>query len=55
MTWIITNWEYMLLGFFVLEKIVKITPCKWDDLLVDGIKEGFMKFGKLARGKNGKG
>jgi len=40
---ILQNWEYFLLGFFTLEKIVKLTPVKWDDILVDGIKEVLFK------------
>jgi len=45
---IINNWEYFLLGFVVLEKIVKVTPCKWDDILVDGFKAGINKItGKI--------
>ena len=35
----INNWQYFLLGFMVAEKIVKLTPFKWDDILVDGMKE----------------
>jgi hypothetical protein len=52
MSFVLANWEYFLLGFMVLEKIVKITPFKWDDIIVDGIKEIFLKFGKL-KGKPG--
>jgi len=32
------NWTYILLGFYVLEKIVKLSAATWDDILVDGIK-----------------
>ena len=39
MEFLINNWEWILVGFYVLEKIVKISPAKWDDILVDGIKE----------------
>lgn len=39
MDFVMQNWEWFLLGFMVAEKIVKITPVKWDDILVDGIKE----------------
>ena len=31
------NWEYVLLGFYILEKAVKLSPAAWDDILVDGI------------------
>ena len=35
MEWLITNWEYVLIGFYVAEKIVKLTPTKYDDILFD--------------------
>jgi len=38
MAWIIENWEYCLIVFYTLEKVVKVTPCKWDDIIVDGLK-----------------
>ncbi|MGE4296841.1 MAG: hypothetical protein AB7E47_02330 [Desulfovibrionaceae bacterium] len=37
-TYIIDYWQWILLGLFVAEKIVKISPCTWDDIVVDGIK-----------------
>ena len=43
MEFLINNWEWILLGFVVLEKIVKMSPAKWDDILVDGIKEMLTK------------
>lgn len=48
MNFVISNWEYFLLGFMIAEKVVKITPVKWDDILVDGIKEVFGKFKSKA-------
>ena len=38
MEWLSNNWQWVLVAFYVLEKIVKITPVVWDDILVDGIK-----------------
>ena len=35
--WLATNWEWLLLGFMVLEKVVKISPSKKDDILLDSI------------------
>ena len=35
MEWIINNWQYLLLAFYVVEKIVKLTPTKYDDILLD--------------------
>ena len=46
MDFIIDNWEYFLFGFMIIEKVVKITPVKWDDILIDGIKEIFFKIKK---------
>jgi hypothetical protein len=33
--WLAENWQYMLVVFYVAEKIVKITPTKYDDILLD--------------------
>jgi len=41
--WLGENWEYVLIGFYIAEKIVKETKCEWDDILVDGIKSIFKK------------
>lgn len=35
--WLSTNWEWLLLGFMVLEKVVKISPSKKDDILLDSM------------------
>ena len=37
MIWFIENWEYCLIAFYTLEKVVKVTPCKWDDIIVAGL------------------
>lgn len=49
MEFIVANWEYFLLGFYVAEKIVKLTPPtltvfgfnigKYDDIVVDVAKQ----------------
>ena len=43
--WIAANWEYVLIVIYALEKIVKMTPTKYDDILFDmllkPIKEKF--------------
>ena len=50
------NWEFVLIAFYTLEKIVKKTPCKWDDILFDMILEpvfrNFRKTNNLKGGKN---
>ena len=38
-----TELEIAMISFYVLEKVVKITPCKWDDILIDGLKSIFIK------------
>ena len=42
---IAANWEYILVVIYALEKIVKMTPTKYDDILFDmvlkPIKEKF--------------
>ena len=35
--WLAQNWEWILLGFYTIEKIVKLTPTKYDDILFDMI------------------
>ena len=32
---IAANWEYILVVIYALEKIVKLTPTKYDDILFD--------------------
>ena len=43
--WIAANWEYVLIAIYALEKIVKLTPTKYDDIVFDmvlkPIKEKF--------------
>ena len=43
--WIAANWEYCLAVIYALEKIVKLTPTKYDDIVFDmvlkPIKEKF--------------
>ena len=35
MTFITANWEWILLGLYVLEKAIKLSPTKADDLVWD--------------------
>ena len=35
MEWIVANWEWVLLGFMVCEKLVKMSPSDKDDILLD--------------------
>lgn len=38
MEWIINNWEWIIMGILVADKIVAATPTKWDDLILTSIK-----------------
>lgn len=44
--WLIENWQYVLVGFYVAEKIVKLTPTKYDDILFDIIGGAIKKLVK---------
>lgn len=37
MEFLSNNWQFLLLVFYVAEKVVKLTPWKWDDILIDAI------------------
>jgi len=36
---LVNYWEAWLVAFMLVEKIVKLSPAKWDDIIIDGIKE----------------
>lgn len=38
-TWSLANWQWCLLGFYIAEKVVKLMPFRWDDILIDGIRD----------------
>ena len=42
MDFFINNWDIALAIFVVLEKIVKLTPTKYDDILID-MRRGGLK------------
>ena len=46
MDWIISNWEWMLLGFMVAEKLVKMSPTQYDDILLDFVWKNIKKLAK---------
>ena len=48
-TWIAANWEWILLGFYIIEKAVKLSPTKQDDIIFDAILKPI--FDKLSFGK----
>tara|TARA_R110002020_G_scaffold55591_2_gene154069 strand:- start:19140 stop:19289 length:150 start_codon:yes stop_codon:yes gene_type:complete len=37
MEFIQANWEWFLLGLMVVEKAIKLSPTKYDDMLLDMI------------------
>ena len=47
MDWFINNWDICLAVFFLLEKLVKLSPTKYDDILLDvvwnAIRKAFKK------------
>lgn len=43
MDFLMNNWEYFLLGFMILEKIVKLSPTDKDDIILDVIWQGLLK------------
>ena len=38
-----TYWEYVLIGFLVIDKMVALSPSKMDDLLWTVVKKAFKK------------
>lgn len=41
--WIRENWPLVVLAVLILDKIVAVTPCKWDDLILTAIKGALTK------------
>ena len=37
------NWEYMLIGILCIDKLVALSPTKWDDLIWTSIKKAIYK------------
>ena len=35
--WAIANWEWVMLAFYTLEKIVKLSPTDKDDIIFDTV------------------
>ena len=35
--WLADNWEWSLLAFYTIEKIVKLSPSKKDDVIFDAV------------------
>ena len=43
MDWFLNNWDICLAVFFLLEKIVKLSPTKYDDILLDVVWDAIKK------------
>ncbi|KKM07500.1 hypothetical protein LCGC14_1733280 [marine sediment metagenome] len=50
MNFLFTHWEWVLIGFYALEKAVKISPLVWDDIIVDGIRSIFKALENIRKG-----
>jgi len=48
MEWLTVNWKWVLLGLYVAEKVVKLTPTKYDDIVVDIVGSALKK---VVKGK----
>ena len=46
MEWIANNWEWVLIGFMIAEKIVKLSPTKYDDIILDIVWKNLNKIVK---------
>ena len=46
MDWMINNWEWVLIGFMIAEKIVKLSPTRYDDIVLDVIWNNLKKIVK---------
>jgi hypothetical protein len=47
--WLAENWQYVLVVFYVAEKIVKITPTKYDDILLDIVVGAIRKMAGMGK------
>ena len=47
--WILANWEWVMLGFYTLEKSVKLSPTNQDDIIFDTVLKPIWE--KLPFGK----
>ena len=38
-----SNWEYVVIGILAIDKVVALSPTKWDDLIWTSIKKSIYK------------
>tara|TARA_Y100000310_G_scaffold333471_1_gene411109 strand:+ start:594 stop:740 length:147 start_codon:yes stop_codon:yes gene_type:complete len=43
MEFLINNWEYCLIIILAVDKVVALSPSKWDDLIWTSIKKAIFK------------
>ena len=43
MDFLIDNWEWALIAFMVAEKLVKLSPTQYDDIILDVVWDGIKK------------
>ena len=43
MDWVTANWEYMLIAILCIDKVVALSPTKWDDLIWTSFKKAIYK------------
>ena len=46
MEWLANNWEWVLIGFMIAEKAVKLSPTKYDDIVLDIVWKNLRKIVK---------
>ena len=51
MEWISQNWQIVMVVFYCLEKIVKLSPTENDDILLDVVWSGLKKMTASMVGK----
>ena len=51
MEFVTANWQYFLLGFYILEKVVKATPTNKDDIIFDMVIKPVFDALKTLTGK----
>ena len=40
---LLNNWEYVLIALLCVDKVVALTPAKWDDLIWTSVKKAIKK------------
>ena len=43
MEWLASNWEWVLIAFMVAEKLLKLSPTKHDDIVLDIVWKSIKK------------